>query len=129
MRGVVCAVAIGRLRPESSAASKMKEAMILVLDPSDNELPFLEGGGCFAFLFAAGLGDVEESKPNAERSVPCEVVWSNWHATTTFDEDELVRARELARVGAERVWRKMKESVDWMGTSFRPPLVKDAMSP
>jgi exosome complex component RRP46 len=113
MRGVVCAVAVGRMRPP---VAKPKQAVTLILDPNDRELSTLEGGGCFAFLFAVGVNQAgaEESNVVSEPKAPCEAVWSNWHATTTFHDDELVRARELAKMGAERVWLKMKESLGWM---------------
>jgi exosome complex component RRP46 len=96
MRGVVCAVPIGRTGTNSSAGP------ILVLDPSDDEFPSLKGGGCFAFLFGAG------------QEGGSEVVWSNWKSTAPFDEQDLIRTRDLARGGAEKVWKEMKEGVRWM---------------
>ena len=110
MRGVVCAVAVGRLQYISANGPN---AIALVLDPSDDELSSVRGGGCFAFLFAADLKE-QQAKADSGSRMQCEVVWSHWHATTAFDDNELGRARELANAGAEQVWCKMKESVDWM---------------
>ena len=73
------------------------------LDPSDDEISSLEGGGCFAFSFATG------------QKGGSEMVWSNWQSNTPFDEVELLGARELARTGAKQVWMCMKESIGWMG--------------
>jgi exosome complex component RRP46 len=83
--------------------SKNKAGPTLILDPSDDEFPSLEGGGCFAFLF--GVGQKGGS----------EMVWSSWQSTTPFDARELARARDLARDGAEKVWKEMKRSVGGMG--------------
>lgn len=103
MRGVVCAVSVGRFRSTSTGTP----SPTLVLDPSDDEISSLEGGGCFAFLFGMGL------KGGAE------VVWNNWHSShTPFGVEELVSARKLARGGAEVVWKGLRESigVGLMGT-------------
>jgi exosome complex component RRP46 len=97
MRGVVWAVSVGRLR------STTKSSPSLLLDPSDDEIPSLEGGGCFAFLFGTG------------QKGGSEMVWSNWQSNAPFDEVELLSARELARTGAKKVWMCMKESIGWMG--------------
>jgi exosome complex component RRP46 len=115
MRGVVCAVAIGRVRLPNRVAVNTKHKMDLILDPSDGELSSTEGGGCFAFMFAAA-SNPQDRYMDSERKLSAEVVWSNWHAPDSFDEEELVRARELAKMGAEQVWCKMKDSVTWMGT-------------
>jgi exosome complex component RRP46 len=108
MRGVVCAVSVGRLRSNSESSP------ILVLDPSDDEVPSLAGGGCFAFLF------------NASQKGGSEVVWSNWQSTAPVSEDTLISARVLARGGAEKVWKAMKESIGWMGN--REPLTMQSQS-
>jgi exosome complex component RRP46 len=97
MRGVVCAVSIRRTGTNSSAGPT------LVLDPSDDEFPSLKGGGCFPFLLGAG------------QKGGSEVVWSNGKSTAPFDEQDLIRARDLARGGAEKVWKQMKEGVRWVG--------------
>jgi exosome complex component RRP46 len=105
MRGVICAAAVGCLRPDG------KLSATLVLDPSDDELPSLEGGGCFAFLFSAS----QESRS--------EVVWSTWQSSTPFDDKVLIDARNLARKGAENVWNAMKKSIGRVGN---PGIVDDA---
>jgi exosome complex component RRP46 len=103
MRGVVCAVSVGRM------CSKSNPSALLILDPSEDEIPSLGGGGCFAFLFATGLNNSGSS------SVPSsEAVWNNWQSSMPFTEEELLRARDLARDGAERVWANMKQSIGSM---------------
>ncbi|KAF8161665.1 exosome component Rrp46 [Crassisporium funariophilum] len=93
MRGVVSAVAVGRL-PDGA----------LVVDPDDEETKIMTGGGCFAFLFADGVG-FENSNSDC--------VWSSWKSRTReHDETELFRARELARIGARSVYLAMKQSVE-----------------
>lgn len=104
MCGVVCAVAVGRISVKSSTCTT------LILDPSEEEIPSLEASGCFAFLFAAGPnGRALENVPSSE------VVWNNWQSTTSFSEEELLRAQDLARDGAEHVWVSMKQSIGSMG--------------
>lgn len=97
MRGVVCAISVGRLR----SAGGLNPT--LVLDPSDHEIPSLEGGGCFAFLFGMGL------KGGAE------AVWSDWQSSSPFDRKELLSASKLARSGAEKVWKSMRETLGISG--------------
>jgi exosome complex component RRP46 len=100
MRGVVCAVSVGRLGPAPN--------LTLVVDPTDDETTSLAGGGCFAFLFANGLGSGDS-----------ECVWANWKTVKgTFDEKELLSARELARGAARQVCAAIRESVDGMGTAL-----------
>jgi hypothetical protein len=41
--------------------------------------------------------------------------WSNWTSTTPFNEQDLIRARDLARGGEVNVWEEMKVRVRWMG--------------
>ena len=92
MRGVVAAVAIGRL-PDGT----------LVVDPDEEEEKSMGGGGCFAFMFGDGLLD----KPNSD------CVWSGWKSRSgTYDERELFSARELAKVTALDVYLAMKKSID-----------------
>ena len=82
---------------------------LLILDPSEDEIPLSGGGGCFAFLFATGLNNSGSS------SVPSsEAVWNNWQSSMPFTEEELLRTRDLARDGAERVWVNMKQSIGSM---------------
>ncbi|KAJ7268057.1 hypothetical protein C8J57DRAFT_1131706 [Mycena rebaudengoi] len=77
MKGVVCAVAVGRIKST------------LVIDPSDDEQ--LDASGCFAFLFGNGLDDAR-------------CVWTNWKSPASFDEAELSSAKSLASVAARSVW-------------------------
>ncbi|KAH7917815.1 ribosomal protein S5 domain 2-like protein [Leucogyrophana mollusca] len=100
MRGVVCAVGVGRVRNGGEVR--------MILDPSEEEAASMEGGGCFAFIFATGLSHASNNDmPSSD------VVWTNYHTTpgTTFDESELVQAKELARQGAVVVWESMKKSL------------------
>jgi exosome complex component RRP46 len=84
------------------------------LDPDESELASLEGGGCFAFIFATGVTRSLDRQPGNSP----EMVWSNWQPTTPFNENELVHATDLARAGSERMWATMKEIVGRMGTPF-----------
>ena len=94
MRGVITAVAIGRL-PDGT----------LVVDPDEDEEERLGGGGCFAFIFADGL-----DKTNAD------CVWSGWKSMSgTHDESELFSARELAKATALEVYLAMKKSIETFG--------------
>lgn len=114
MRGVTCAVAVGRLRTDSASNPKN----LLIVDPSENEFSSLEGGGCFAFLFATGLlPSPSDNQIRSTAEMPkCEAVWSDWQINSLpFDESELVKARELAKIAAGQVWLAMKESVEWIG--------------
>ncbi|KAI8974842.1 hypothetical protein BD414DRAFT_517448 [Trametes punicea] len=107
MKGVVCAVAAGRLQADSRTTT-------LVLDPEESELPRLAGSGCFAFLFTAAL----PGSPLAASDFPsCSLLWTNYTTAAPFDVSELSRARDLAEKGARQVWRKMKESVSWLEKS------------
>jgi len=83
MRGTLCAVIVG----------KQKNSDELVLDPEGE----VEKKGCFAFLFGAAVG---------AEGLNGEVVWADWAGT--FQEDEYVRAVELARLGAKKVLRFIK---------------------
>lgn len=108
MCGVICAAAVGRVHAPSNSSQS-----ILILDPSEDETSSLEGSGCFAFLFSVSLGDSGTQVPESE------VVWSNWQATSSFTEDELVQVKEQARVGAQGVWKAIKTSVAEIGLSAR----------
>ena len=95
MRGVVCAVAIGRL-PDGT----------LVVDPDEEEEESLRGGGCFAFMFADKTG-LDKDDTSAS-----DCVWSGWTSMSgSYDEGELFRARELARATALDVYVAMKNSI------------------
>ncbi|KAI0331749.1 hypothetical protein GY45DRAFT_559458 [Cubamyces sp. BRFM 1775] len=116
MKGVVCAVSVGRLQSEDARATT------LILDPEEAELPRLAGSGCFAFLFSAVL----PASPLASADVPpCSLLWTNYTTAAPFDVSELSHARELAEKGARQVWQKMKESVAWLeNSSSSAPRVK-----
>ena len=98
MRGVVTAVAIGRL-PDGT----------LVVDPDEEEEESLGGGGCFAFMFAGGVDN--DGKTNSD------CLLSAWKSMSgAYDESELFSARELARVAALDVYLAMKKSIDVLGS-------------
>lgn len=100
MRGVVCAVAVGRLGSDAEGG--------LVLDPEEAELGKLAGSGCFAFLFSSSL-PVSGSTPSG--TPPCSLLWTNYTTAAPFDVSELGKARELAEKGAREVWVALKESI------------------
>ncbi len=92
MKGIVCAVTVGRL-----ASSKQ-----FIVDPSGEEAVLLDAGGCFAFLFADGL----------DERVKC--VWTNWRSFSGgFEEKDLIQARNVASESAREVWSKMKLCVNY----------------
>lgn len=102
MRGIVCAVAVGRLKSDAED--------ILILDPEEEELHRLAGSGCFAFLFSSML-----STADSLDVPPCSLVWTNYTTTAPFNISELARARELASKGAQQVWVAIKTSIDSTG--------------
>ncbi|RXW20870.1 hypothetical protein EST38_g4986 [Candolleomyces aberdarensis] len=91
MRGVVCAIAVGRTRNGD-----------LVVDPDEKTAGEVTQGGCFAFMVADGAGLESNST----------TVWTNWRSQElgTFDEDELIEAREVARESIKEVYATMKSS-------------------
>ncbi|KAF9233801.1 ribosomal protein S5 domain 2-type protein [Melanogaster broomeanus] len=97
MRGVACAVSVGRRRSGSQTE--------LVLDPEDESE--LLGGGCFAFLFGVDELPAESDIP------PSKMIWTNYCAGVgaSFSSAQLAQAEELASKGAAEVWIKMKESL------------------
>jgi len=114
LRGVVCAVAVGR--PTTSVPSAPTTISTLVLDPSPEEISSLTAQGIFAFLISSAL-----SVPSAGQEPPTELIWSNWSSNnlgiTKVSEGEVAelgRAREMARQGAIKVWWKMRETVSGM---------------
>lgn len=108
MKGIVCAVAVGRL-----STGPGEEAM-LVLDPSDEELSHCLGIGCFAFFFSSTLSP---TPPLSGDIPPSSLLWTNYTSSTPFNESELTAARELASEGCREVWKKMKESLAWIESS------------
>ncbi|KAA1475026.1 hypothetical protein DENSPDRAFT_841726 [Dentipellis sp. KUC8613] len=118
MSGVVCAVSVGRI--QSSALDP--GPLALLLDPTDEELASTDASGCFAFMFAADFGKPAHINVTAPDVPGSKLVWTNWTAAAgTFDVAELARATELAKVGAERVWIDVKESVRDMDRSVSAP--------
>ncbi|TFK64841.1 ribosomal protein S5 domain 2-like protein [Pluteus cervinus] len=98
MRGVICAIPVARIVQGQST--------VLVVDPSEEEEAAIQGGGCFAFMFAFGLKGGGDTN----------CVWANWSSTKSVggvsDELELVAAKELAKKAAKSVWDAMKERLD-----------------
>ncbi|KAF7357377.1 Exosome component Rrp46 [Mycena sanguinolenta] len=79
MKGVVCAVAIGRIKST------------LVVDPNEEEEIALDASGCFAFAFGNGVDDAR-------------CVWTNWKSLQSFDQAELTQCKLLASAAAKSVW-------------------------
>ncbi len=107
MKGVVCAVAVGRLRSDA-AHGEEGDGAGLVLDPEEAELGKLAGSGCFVFLFSSSLpasGSASSGIP------PSSLLWTNYMTAAPFDVSELGKARELAEKGAREVWLALKESI------------------
>ncbi|KAF9262853.1 hypothetical protein L218DRAFT_367078 [Marasmius fiardii PR-910] len=96
MKGIVCAVALGRARQDQGVS--------YVVDPTDEEAQHLTGGGCFAFLFS----DFEP-----QSGATC--VWTNWRrwdSESGFDEEEILTTRGMAREAAREVWKQVKKLVE-----------------
>ncbi|OSD05115.1 hypothetical protein PYCCODRAFT_1362977 [Trametes coccinea BRFM310] len=117
MKGVVCAVAVGRLQPDPSSSAT------LIMDPEEAELPRLDGSGCFAFTFSAVL---PASPLSCHDVPPCALTWTNYTTAGPFDIQEVKRATEFAKKGAQEVWLKLKESVRWLEKSAASPLPSKA---
>ncbi|KAJ7505861.1 exosome component Rrp46 [Mycena galericulata] len=80
MKGVVCAVAVGRIKSG------------LIVDPGDDEEADLDASGCFAFLFGNGVDDAR-------------CVWTNWKSSSgTFNEAELTKCKLIAAGATKEVW-------------------------
>ncbi|KAF8227738.1 hypothetical protein L208DRAFT_1404966 [Tricholoma matsutake] len=94
LKGVVCAVAVGRLADDD----------VLVVDPGEDETGDLSASGCFAFLFSCVRHE----------GVVGRCVWTNWRAVGKgrFDEPVLEEGKELARRAAEEVYVAMKKSIE-----------------
>ncbi|KAJ6453201.1 exosome component Rrp46 [Mycena vitilis] len=84
MKGVVCAVAVGQIKS------------VLVVDPTEEEEPSLDGSGCFAFAFGNGIDDAR-------------CVWTNWKSCRPFDESELAQCKLLAFGAARAVWLQIQK--------------------
>ncbi|KAL0571222.1 hypothetical protein V5O48_010729 [Marasmius crinis-equi] len=90
MRGVVCAVSVGLLDVDEGG----EKTYIVNPDTTTTELI---GSGCFAFLFS-------DFEPSSQNGATC--VWSNWRrfgGGGGFDEEEILKTREIAREGAREV--------------------------
>ncbi|KAJ7258769.1 ribosomal protein S5 domain 2-type protein [Mycena haematopus] len=84
MKGVVCAVAIGRIKSA------------LIVDQDEEEERVLDASGCFAFAFGNGIDDAR-------------CVWTNWKSPRSFDQAELTRCKLLASVAAKSVWLQIQK--------------------
>ncbi|KAF7791705.1 hypothetical protein EIP86_002728 [Pleurotus ostreatoroseus] len=105
MKGVVCAVAVGRILDRDSPSSKPT----LVVDPSEAELAEMAGGGCFAFMFSATLPQTAISQDGFP---PNTLLWTNYTAKSgIFDDDEFRQARQSAEQSALQVWKSLKSSL------------------
>ncbi|KAG5349561.1 hypothetical protein C0989_003115 [Termitomyces sp. Mn162] len=108
MRGVICAVAVGR----------RKDTGAMVVDPDQGD-GILDADGCFAFMFTRHDKDVQAG-----------CVWTNWKQSTG-DENVLSEARELAGRAARDVYTAIHASVESMGnaepTIVFPVRKKDAI--
>ncbi|KAG6873129.1 hypothetical protein C0995_002503 [Termitomyces sp. Mi166 len=92
MRGVTCAVAVGR----------RKDTGALVVDPDEGD-GVLDADGCFAFMFTRNGQDVQ-----------ARCVWTNWKQSAG-GESVLSEARELASRAAGNVYDAIHASVEVMG--------------
>lgn len=105
MRGVVCAVALGR----HSEGGRVKFV------PNPVEERTLDGAGCFAFLFGGVGSGPNTASRKTEGSGPSEVVWRSFRgasgASPLVDVHEVTKATETARKEAYEVWLYMKQSV------------------
>ncbi|KAG5641602.1 hypothetical protein DXG03_004666 [Asterophora parasitica] len=97
MRGVVCAVAVGRRAADAG----------LVVDPEEGD-GVLDAEGCFAFLFTRdGAGEVQGKS-----------VWTNWRAVSGgsvaggFDENVLAAAQEVAKGAAGEIYDAIYQTLD-----------------
>ncbi|KAG6910399.1 hypothetical protein DXG01_010754 [Tephrocybe rancida] len=93
MRGVVCAVAVGRRKGDGGA---------LVVDPDEGH-GVLDAEGCFAFMFTRDGSDTQ-----------AQCVWTNWKQGSG-DESVLSAARELAGRAADDVYAAIHTSVEGIG--------------
>jgi len=84
LKAVVCAVAVGH-------SPDLKK---IVLNPQSE----LDSSGCFVFLF--GADDDQE-----------ETIWTDWKSSSDASPNLMKEAREVARVGARRVHKSIKESI------------------
>ncbi|KAJ7626532.1 exosome component Rrp46 [Mycena polygramma] len=84
MKGVVCAVAIGRIKS------------VLAVDPAEEEEASLDASGCFSFAFGNGIDDAR-------------CVWTNWKSSRSFNDAELAQCKLLAFTAARSVWLQIQK--------------------
>ncbi|KAF5360178.1 hypothetical protein D9758_011339 [Tetrapyrgos nigripes] len=103
MRGVVCAVVVGR---KSKSGSTSSSSSRYVVDPADEESSSLDASGCFAFLFSDVLG---KKTVNAAGST---CLWTSWRCYEGgIDEAELKEAKSVALEGAKEIWGYIRNLV------------------
>lgn len=120
MKGVACAVAVGRV---SGSSAKAKST--LVLDPSEAELSTLSASGCFVFLFSSTL-----KSPSQEVIPPCSLLLTNYSSHgASFSVTELEEARDLAEEGVAEIWKVLKASIGARsGELFTTPASKGVVA-
>ncbi|KAF5346237.1 hypothetical protein D9758_014395 [Tetrapyrgos nigripes] len=95
MRGVVCAVVVGRKQKSGPTSSSSK----YIVDPTDEESNSLDASGCFAFLFSDVLG----KKTTGAAGSTC--LWTSWHCYEGgIDETELEEVKGVGLEGAKEIW-------------------------
>jgi exosome complex component RRP46 len=101
MRGVVCAVCVGR-------TSLLDGSSEYLVDPTRYEARSLDGSGCFAFL----LQDASNASPGS-------LVWSSWHSgpSSVLADADAKQIHDLALHATTQLWHKMKEL-------FKSPQIK-----
>jgi exosome complex component RRP46 len=82
--GIVVAVSLG--------VKRVGNNRILIVDPEDEEIPDLVGGGVFAFVFSQSH---RMSQDRHENVMHGRLVWSSWDGI--FDIAEVAKAEALAR--------------------------------
>jgi exosome complex component RRP46 len=82
--GIVVAVSLG--------VKRVGKNRILIVDPEDEEIPDLVGGGVFAFVFSQSH---TMNQDQHEKMMHGRLVWSSWDGI--FDVAEVAKAEALAR--------------------------------
>jgi len=99
MRGVLCAVAVGKVNVRDSIESTPARTD-LILDPEESEC--VDGWGLFAFTFGATF----DGGPNMKG---CEPIWLQSHGLS--NEQEHAKALILAHHGAEVVFEYIRREL------------------
>ncbi|EAU91989.2 exosome component Rrp46 [Coprinopsis cinerea okayama7 len=87
MRGVVCAVAVGRTSNGE-----------FLVDPTAEEAKDITEGGCFSFMFAGSSAST--------------CVWTNWRSTSGgVKQEHLESGKAMARTAAQRIYKAIKTSL------------------